>query len=183
VANNPSPFWGWTVTPTRGRCDCRIGLPATVTSHLAPRDNGRCFFAGHFGAGGAVVIGIRHAAVARVATANQADSTASPENVKEGRQTQRPESLSLRHRAQPIPSPSSPKKSKTGLPRPRENVRFGASTGRLNLSISRLLFLAKADATGPCRGPLWRAGLARVAQCPLTDTNSCLWTAGQVRLT
>jgi hypothetical protein len=49
---------------------------------------------------------------ARVATANQADITASPENVKEGRQTQRPGSLSLRHRAQPIPSPSSQKNPK-----------------------------------------------------------------------
>src|SRR6516164_6641696 len=27
---------------------------------------------------------------------------------------------------------------------------------------------------GPCCGPWWRGRLARVAQCPLTDTNSCL---------
>jgi hypothetical protein len=37
---------------------------------------------------------------------------------------------------------------------------------------------------GGCRAllwPLWRGRVARVAQCPLSDTKSCLWAAGQVR--
>ena len=55
-----------------------------------------------------------------------------------------------------------------------------ARASELRARISRPLLLKKADAAGPCRGPLWRAGLARVAQCPLTGTNSCLWAAGRV---
>src|SRR6516164_4708757 len=51
----------------------------------------------------------------------------------------------------------------------------------LRARISRPILQKKADAAGPCRGPLWRAGLARVAQCPLTVSESCLWAGGQVK--
>src|SRR6516164_9345652 len=60
------------------------------------------------------------------------------------------------------------------------DVRTGSSTEMLRVSISRPLFLTKADAAGPCRGPPARARLARVVQCPLTVSESCLWATGQV---
>ena len=49
----------------------------------------------------------------------------------------------------------------------RPDHTSGSSKERLKVGISRLLFLKKADAAGPCRGPRARAGLATGANVRL----------------
>ena len=63
----------------------------------------------------------------------------------------------------------------------QRNFCNGSSTERLRVSISRLLFLMKADAAGPCHGPPARARLARVANVRLLIPIPAFRAQGRLR--